>query len=86
VRQINFVNGQISNKNLIINYSLKKEIMKKLFNKKKDFLSNLSFKELQSINGGTTCPSMGDYYAAGIGGFYVGSFWKGVIRGIVSHF
>ncbi len=41
---------------------------------------------LKNQNGGTTCPSMGDYYAAGISGVYVGSFLKGVLKGILSYF
>jgi hypothetical protein len=60
--------------------------MKKLFNKKMTFFDDLSFKELKSTNGGTTCPGMGDYYAAGLGGIYFGNFWKGVVKGIFSHF
>jgi len=60
--------------------------MKKSFNKKMSFFDDLSFEELKSTNGGTTCPCMGDYYAAGLGGVYVGSFLKGVLKGILSHF
>ena len=51
-----------------------------------NFYNDLSFKEIKSINGGTTCPGMGDYYAAGLGGFYVGSFLKGVLKGVLSYF
>ena len=52
----------------------------------KSNLKQIKSQELQMILGGTTCPGMGDYYAAGFSGAYVRSFLKGVIKGIVSYF
>jgi len=60
--------------------------MEKVLDLKVSEIQDLGSKELKNVNGGSTCPSMGDYYAAGFSGVYVGSFLKGVIKGVVSYF
>jgi hypothetical protein len=60
--------------------------MEKVLDLKVAGIQDLASQKLKCTIGGSTCPSMGDYYAAGFSGAYVGSFLKGVIKGIISYF
>ncbi len=46
----------------------------------------LNKSELQNVDGGSTCPSMGDYYCIGMSTSYTVSFLKGFIKGLSSIF
>lgn len=49
-------------------------------------VKHLSWFELKKIDGGTTCPSMTDYYSAAYSGLYFFDFFKGVFKGFINAF